>query len=199
MGSWGTGPTENDAALDFIGGIKASRKANRAAKVEAALQAYLDFDERLRKGENISVLSAEDLAAMEGDRTATLEWYASIGEPPPLDVMPELGSEEAWSAHLEDLAAPQVDDGAHEAQCALAAAQLVAEALAGSGTLSHLTQDQLGRLANLATASLAKVTENRLYRETWGTADWEDHVAACHSLAKQLHEARQPDKTGARP
>lgn len=190
MGSWGTGPTENDTALDYIGGIRASRKAVRAAKVEAALQAYLDFDQRLRKGENISVLSADDLASMEESRVATLEWYASIGEPPPLDVMPELGSEEAWAAYLEELAASRVDDGAHEAQCALAAAQLVAEALDCQGYLSHLAPAELNRLATLAIAALEKIPENRPYRETWGSADWGEHVAASRTLLDHLQERR---------
>lgn len=190
MGSWGTGLTENDTALDYIGGIRTSRKASRAAKVEEALKAYLDFDERLRKGENISVLSAEDLASMEESRVATLAWYASIGEPPPLDVMPELGSEEAWTAYLEDLAAPRVDDGAQQAQCALAAAQLVAEALDCQGYLSHLAPAELSRLVTLAIAALEKIPGNRLYKETWGTADWKDHLAASRALVDHLQGGR---------
>lgn len=34
MGSWGTGPTESDAALDYIGGVRASLSAENLVSME---------------------------------------------------------------------------------------------------------------------------------------------------------------------
>lgn len=189
MGAWGTGVLDNDAALDFLGSLKARRKSDRAKVIARALEDYRAFHERLCEGKNISVTDSDDIAALTESRTSTLEWYASIGEPPPIDVLPELASEDAWAAYVKELSEPRVDDGAHEASCALAASHTVLEAIRGIGPLSHLDKPDIAALATLCVGVVPLVLENGPLRESWQPEDYREFCSVVEALSRELAAA----------
>ena len=187
MGTWGTGPFENDTALDFLRSFRRSRKSSRIAAAEAALRAYLSFDQRLQSGENVSSLDQAAIEELRSSRATTLDWYSSIGEPPPIDVFPELATEESWEAHVQELAAPRVEDGSCEAFCAIAIAHIVAEAIeTGGGPLGGSEQKLLGQLAMLCSEVLLRILRNEVFRSTWSVDDYARLAASLEERAFRL-------------
>ncbi|MFY8134263.1 MAG: DUF4259 domain-containing protein [Aquimonas sp.] len=187
MGTWGTGPFDNDTALDLLDSFKRVRKSHRAKRAEVVLRAYLEFDSRLQRGENIQSLDEAEVAELRGSRSTTLEWYASMGEPPPVDVFPELASEDSWEAYVQELSAPKVDDGSHEALRAIAIADLVAEAIESrSGALGGPDRHQLVPLAALCSDVLKRILDNELFRASWQLDELEHLTSSLKELALRL-------------
>jgi hypothetical protein len=187
MGAWGTGPLENDAALDFVDEVKRAREVNRASKVQQALDAYCAFDARLRKGENVSVRTDEDVKELHKSRTNTLEWYESIGEAPPVDVLPELASEESWAAFIEELDGPETENGSYEAFCAIAAGHLILQSAGGrENVLSACDRETLVQLAALASRTIALIQQNALFEATWPSEEYGKLSVTLDELANDL-------------
>lgn len=188
MGAWGTGPLENDEALDFHDAVRKARKGGRLAKAVAAIDDYLDFDRRLQRGENVTVLSDTDIAALWKSRDDTLALYREMGRRVPRFL--KMDTEAEYAQVVAELAQPQVDDGSARARRLMAVAQLLADALEGAKSpLSHHAHADLVAAADACAAALDRVPENALFVAQWRPEDFTEFVDGLRALQARLAAA----------
>jgi len=188
MGAWGTGPLENDEALDFVDAVRKARKDGRLAKAVAAIDAYLDFDRRLQRGENVTVLSDADVAALWKSRDDTLAFYRETGTRVPRFL--KMDTEAEYAQEIAELAQPRVDDGGAQAKQLIAVAQLLADALDGAKSpLSHHARAELVAAGHACAAALARVPENGLFAAAWRPEDFAGLVGGLRALQARLAAA----------
>ena len=189
MGSWGTGFRENDDALDLIESVRKSRKINRLRKVLASIESYVSFHERLVSGKNITAPSDADIADLLKSREKTLEWYASVDQPFPIELVPEMKTAETWAAWVAELAKPEVEDGVSEGACLLASADLLDEAIrTHNGPLSHCDSSELDSAATQCSSAIGLLLENHLYADSWSPEDFEHVSKNALCMANRLQQ-----------
>lgn len=190
MGAWGVEPLQNDTALDFLDALRKAGKSQRLARVQAAVDAYRQFHRKLEAGANVNVLSEADVADLWHSFHDTHAWYRSIGEAPPLDLLPEMADETAYAAWIEELRAPQVDEGSNEASQLLASAHVLLEALdRSSGLLAHLGTEQLRPIARDCAQAIGLLMGNTLYARTWSPTHYQALAEHARGMAARLAPA----------